>query len=84
MKTITETEAKVQVTKKTVTTCDICKEKCGLSCVEIEFRDLEVDYPESQRGIDYEYDICNECFEDKVMVMLGLLGAEPSKKEFDY
>jgi len=91
MKKITETKIEVQVTKKTITTCDICggtdehindSPECDFTNTEIEFKDYEIDYPECQSGVNYTYDICHDCFKDKLMVVLSVLGAEPTAEDF--
>ena len=71
-------------------TCDICnrsnrgKDSCEIEETEISFREVEMSYPECGNGITYSYDICHECFKEKVMPALGVLGAEPKEEEWDY
>ena len=52
--------------------------------MEIEYNDVESSYPESGCGIKYTYDICEECFVNKVIPALSNLGAEPAAKKWDY
>jgi hypothetical protein len=75
------------------TTCDICKrsdrrshgkDTCDIHETEIMFRDVEMNYPECGNGTTYSYDICHECFVEKVMPALSDLGAEPTIAEWDY
>jgi len=75
-------------------TCDICKrpdrastsrvDTCDLDNVEIEYNDVECRYPECGSGEKYIYDICEECFKEKVIPALCALGAEPSIEPWDY
>ena len=77
-------------------TCDICKRSddtnvnhitnsghCDFDNVEIEFNDIEMNYPECANGTIYSYDICQECFVNKVMPALLGMGAKPTVKEWD-
>ena len=72
------------------TTCDICKrsdhgkDMCDIDETTISYRDVEMAYPECGKGTTYSYDICDECFEEKVMPALSELGAEPTIEEWDY
>ena len=71
-------------------TCDICKrsdkgkDSCDIDEAEVSFRDVEMSYPECGSGTTYSYDICHECFKEKVMHALSELGAEPKVEEWDY
>jgi len=72
------------------TTCDICKRSnrgkgsCDLSETEISFRDVETSYPECGNGTTYTFDICHQCFSEKLIPALSELGAEPTIEEWDY
>lgn len=41
-------------------------------------------YPEGSSTTEQEYDICPECFEQKIVPFLKGLGAEIQEKEIDY
>lgn len=76
------------------TACDICErpnksrkvgiDTCDLSYVDIRFQDVESDYPECQSGETYTYDICEDCFKEKVMPALEGLGALPTITKYHY
>lgn len=73
------------------TTCDICKrsnkhgkDRCDISETEINYRVVDYLFPECGGGTNYRYDICHECFVDKVMPALSDLGAVPTIEEWDY
>ena len=75
------------------TTCDICKrsnkrnprmDHCETDETEISFRDVEFAHSDCGRGTTYSYDICHDCFAEKVIPALSDLGAEPTIEEWDY
>jgi hypothetical protein len=79
--------------KQTHASCDICKRSdernprvdyCDIDETEISFRDVEMAFPECGKGKTYSYDICHDCFAEKVIPALSDLGAEPAVEEWDY
>jgi len=88
----TKTEVIPEHTEEVVThtTCDICKrsskgkDRCEFGDTDIMFRDVEMTHPECGNGTTYSYDICHDCFRDKVIPALKELGAEPTVEDWDY
>jgi len=77
----------------THTTCDICKRSddrkttrdyCDIDETEVSFNDVEMSYPECGSGTRYTYDICHDCFKEKLIPTLAELGAEPRVEEWDW
>ncbi len=73
-------------------TCDICKRistsnnwdagSYQVCDVKIELRE-GCSYPDHTHVKKTEYDICPDCFKDKVMPFLALLWAHPTVTEID-
>lgn len=74
----------------THTTCDICKRSdsgtgaCDIDETEVSFREVDYSYPECGAGRTYSFDICHDCFKEKIIPLLSELGAEPRIEEWDY
>ena len=77
----------VQVEVVDKVTCDLCgrvipkPESCVYEDTSVRLVEHH-DYPESQQGRIYEYDICPHCFKSRLMVWLHRNGAEPTIKEY--
>ncbi len=78
-------EKKVEVV--THKTCDICKRSddcCDIDETAVSFRDVKMAFPECGSGRNYSYDICHDCFKQKLIPALRELGAEPSVTDWEY
>ena len=78
--------------------CDICGAKSpqhrwdpadwGEDCYDVEEVEIRYktgsSYPEGVSGEEIFFDICPECFEEKVLPALAALGASPQEREWDH
>lgn len=68
-------------------TCDLCQ--CEIKPARFEVSQVEVSlrtgscFPEGGSGEVKEYDICQSCFESKLMIWLSSQGAEPQTREWE-
>lgn len=70
------------------TTCDICRRKieneyCSVEEVKVELKTGNV-YPDGGSGENIEFDICKNCFEEKLIPWFKEQGAEPQVTEWDW
>jgi hypothetical protein len=69
-------------------TCDLCSNK--LKEGDFEVNQVEVchkkgvNYPESGRGVETTFDICGNCFEQKMVPWLVSQGAKPQIEKWDW
>ena len=73
--------------------CDICKKTYNDSwnkssdydVLEVEIRmKTGSSYPESGSGEETTFDVCPDCFKNRVIPELQKFGAEPTVSEWDY
>ena len=71
-------------------TCDLCKNKIddnysNYSAEETEVRHKRgAAYPEGGNGTETTFDICGQCFDEKLTPWMEANGATPATREWDY
>jgi hypothetical protein len=81
----------IPVHSQTITefeTCDLCGSK--LESEPYEVNHVEVchkkgfNYPESGSGVETSFDICGNCFQEKLVLWLMTQGAKPQIEEWEW
>lgn len=72
--------------------CDLCKKQHKDNWKSGYFDSIEIDvnmrtgssYPDGGSGENYEFDICPECFKNKLIPWMESQGANPTFSEWDW
>lgn len=70
------------------TTCDVCEKEIhgGLFSVDkiVVSRDVGTSCPEGGSSVSTSFDLCADCFTNKLVPFLASLGAKPRIEEHDW